>query len=292
MAILLSQHKNEFKEKITSVILCAGEGTRAKNIAKNIPKSLVRIKSLNNRSILSLLISNLVNLNLNPIVVITGHLEEKIANFISTLQINNQNVENCVLVHNSGEMYKSGPLFSFLSITSDPQIFKHDKIFMVLPGDTVFDYELLEEILDVLLTHYSRIKNNPIIFYRKINAEKLNKKLVNYPNFEKNISYLKIKEKNSNQIVKEISQNNLRTFSNEQVINQVIPVFLFPTACVNTIKNISKAGKHRSIRQVVNLMIKEGQKFFAVSVNPEHDFYDIDTIVDLKILNEKKKSGQ
>ena len=31
------------------------------------------------------------------------------------------------------------------------------------------------------------------------------------------------------------------------------------------------------------------KQFFALSVSPENNFYDIDTLLDLKILNEKKK---
>ncbi|MHA2287599.1 MAG: sugar phosphate nucleotidyltransferase [Promethearchaeota archaeon] len=289
----MSRHKNEFKEKVTSVILCAGEGTRAKSIAKNIPKPLVKVESLKNQSILSLLIYNLVNLNLVPIVVITGHLGEKIADFINTPQIRDQYDEDHVMIHSSGEIYKSGPLFAFLSITNNTQIFKNDKIFMVFPGDTVFDYDLLEEILNILLENYSRRIDNPIMFYRKIRAEKLKKVIKKYnPNYQKSISHLKIEEKNVKPFVKEISQDNLSTISNNQVISQVMPVFVFTTDHVNSIKDFTKAGKFRTIREVVNLMIEEGQKFIALSVTSDQNFYDIDTQVDLEILNEIKKGGQ
>ncbi len=36
-------------------------------------------------------------------------------------------------------------------------------------------------------------------------------------------------------------------------------------------------------------MIKKNKVFQALTVNPEYNFYDIDTQIDLKNLNEKKK---
>ena len=290
MEILLLQHKNKLKEKITSIVLCAGEGARAKNIAENIPKPLIKVKSLKNQSILSLIISNLMNLKLDPIVVVTGHLGEQITDFVNSPQIKNQYDEESILIHSSGVRYKLGPLYSFLSITTNNQIFKDDKIFMVFPGDTVFDYKLLREILDLLLENYSQVIHKSIIFYRKIRTDILKKKLEKYyPNYEKSISYLKIEEKNSKTIVKEIFQEKLSSISNEEVINQIIPIFIFSSEYVKIIKDLTSTVRFRYIREVVNLMIIKKKRFFALSVSPEYNFYDIDTYLDLKILNEKKK---
>jgi len=293
MEILLLPHKNKLKETITSIILCAGEGTRAKVIAKNIPKPLVKINSLNNQPILSLIISNLINLKLDPIFVVTGHLGEQVADFVNSPQMKNLYREENILIHSSGVRYKLGPLYSFLSITSNNQIFKDDKIYMVFPGDTVFDYKLMQEILNLLLENYSQVIHNSIIFYRKIKTDILMKKLEKYyPNHEKSISFLKLGKKDSKAIVNEISQEKLNVISNEEVINQIIPIFVFNNAYIRTIKSLASSVKFRTIREVVNLMIEKEKHFFAVPVSPENNFYDIDTPLDLKILNEKKKSGQ
>ena len=207
MDILLSQLENRLKEKITSIVLCAGEGTRAKNIAGNVPKPLIKVKSLEDQSILSINISNLNKLNLDPIVVITGHLGKQIADFINTIYIKNQLGKENIYIHNSGAKYKLGPLYSFLSVSTNNKIFKDDKIYLVFPGDTVFDFNLLQEILDRLLENYSQLVHNSIIFYRKIRTEVLIKRFEKYyPNLEKTISYLKIEEKDSNVLVKEITQ--------------------------------------------------------------------------------------
>jgi choline kinase len=293
MEILLLQHKNKFKEKITSVVLCAGEGARARNISKNIPKPLVKVESLNNQSILSLIISNLISLKLDPIVVVTGHLGEQIADFVNSLQIKNQYGEDSILIHSSRVRYKLGPLYSFLSITTNNQIFKDDKIFMVFPGDTVFDFDLIQEILNLLLENYSLVINNSIIFYRKIRTDMLKKEYEKYsPKYEKIISYLRIEEKDSKAIVKEISQEKLSSISNQEVIKQIIPIFIFNNDYVKVIKDLASSVKFRTIREVVNLMLEREKHFFAVSVSPENNFYDIDTPLDLKILNDKKKGGQ
>lgn len=293
MEIQLLQHKNKLREKFTSVILCAGEGVRAKNIARSIPKSLIKVNSLNNRSILSLIISNLVELKLSPIVVVTGHLGEQIEAFLTSPQIKNQISKESILAISSGARYKLGPLHSFLSITTNKQIFKDDKIFIVFPGDTVFDNKLLQEVLDLLLENYSLLKDNSIIFYRKIRADDLiqrHKKY--YPNQKITISYLKIEEKGLKAIIKEISQKQLKLFSNEEFINQIIPIFIFNYAYVKEIQVLASSVKFSYIREVVNFIIKKNKIFLALSVNPEYNFYDIDTHLDLKNLNDKKKDGQ
>jgi choline kinase len=293
MEILLSQHKNKLMDKITSVVLCAGEGTRAKIISNGIPKPLIKLESLNNQTILSLIISNLLNLNLGPIVVITGYLENQIIDYLIKLQVRNQYADKSIMIHSSGDDYKLGPLFSFLSFTKNSQIFKDDKIFMIIPGDTIFDYKLLKEISTLFLEYYSRKPIIPVVFYRQLRANFLKKEYEKYNiTAEKSISYLKIKEDNSNKMVKEISQDNLYSFSNNELINQAIPIFLLTTSYVKIIKELGITERIHSIREVVNSMINKGQEFFAVSVSPDHNFYDIDTHIDLKILNEIKKGGQ
>lgn len=293
MELLLSQLENRLKEKITSIVLCAGEGTRAKDISKNIPKPLIKVESLKNQSILSINISNFKKLNLVPIVLVTGHLGNQIADFINSLYKTNQNGKDYILIHSSGDKYKLGPLYSFLSVTTNNQIFKDDKIYLVFPGDTVFDFNLLQEILEKLLENYSQLVHNSIVFYRKIKTEFLKKRLGKYyPNLEKTVSFVKIEEKDSHATVEEINQKKLSSISNEEIINQIIPIFIFNTAYVKIINHLATTTRFRHIREVVNLMVRKGNQFFAVSVNPELAFYDIDTHSDLLFLNEKKKDGQ
>jgi len=283
----------KIKGKFTSIVLCAGEGARAKNISSNVPKSLFKVGSLNNQPILSLIIDSLVKLELDPVVVVTGHLGEQIEDFVNSPQIKNQYGDDTILINSSGVRYKLGPLHSFLSITINKQIFIDDKIFIVFPGDTVFDNKLLKEVLDLLLENFSQIIHNSIIFYRKIRTDVLIKRLKkHYPNQEITISYLKIEEKGLKATIKEISQKQLNLFSNKEFINQIIPIFIFNYAYVKEIQVLASSIKFSYIREVINWMIKKNKIFLALSVNPEYNFYDIDTHLDLKNLNEKKKGGQ
>jgi len=284
---------NKTKEKFTSIVLCAGEGVRAKSIANDVPKTLIKIESLNNQPILSVIITSLIKLKLSPIVIVTGHLAEQIEAFIISPHIKNQFSKESILINNSGARYKLGPLHSFLSITTNKQIFKDDKKFIVFPGDTVFDNRLLKEVLDLLLENYTLLKDNSFIFYRKIKTDDLIRRLKKYyPNQEMTISYLKMEEKGLKANVKEISQKQLKLFSNEEFINQIIPIFIFNYAYVKEIQVLVSSIKFSYIREVVNFMIKQDKIFLALSVNPEFNFYDIDTQIDLKNLNEKKKGGQ
>ncbi len=293
MEILLLQHKDTNKENITSVILCAGEGTRVRDIAKHIPKPLIKIKSLSNQTILSHLISSLINLEIEPIVVVTGHLGEQIEDFISSYQIKNKLKKNKILVNRSGVQYKLGPLYSFLSITGNNQIYKENRVFMIFPGDTIFDYNLLQEILNLLLKNYSLLENYSIVFYRKIKISSLKERFKTHdPNLSKTISYLKINKSGSKSIVREIKQRTLSSFTNKKTINQVIPIFIFSFRKVQEIKNLAKCNRFKTIREIVNLIIKKEEIFLALSIDPEYDFYDIDSPIDLRILNEKKKDGQ
>ena len=293
MEILLLQHEDKPKENITSVILCAGEGTRVRDIAKHIPKPLIKIRSLNNQTILSHLISNLINLEVEPIVVVTGHLGEQIEDFVNSYKIKNKLKKNQILVNRSGVQYKLGPLHSFLSITENNQIYKENRIFMIFPGDTIFDHNLLQEALNLLLKNYSLLDNCSIVFYRKIKISSLKKRFKsNDHNQFKTISYLKINRNGSKSIVREIKQRTLSSFTNKKTIHQVIPIFVFSFRIVQEIKNLANCKRFKTIREIVNLIIKKEEIFLALPIDPECNFYDIDSPIDLTILNEKKKDGQ
>ena len=283
----------KIKENFTSIVLCAGEGVRAKSIANNVPKSLFKIKSFHNQPILYLIIDSLVILKLDPVVIVTGHLGDQIEEFVNSTQIKNQFGDATILTNSSGGRYKLGPLHSFLSITTNPQIFKEDNIFLIFPGDTFFDIRILKDVLDLLIANFSQISRNSIIFYRKIRADVLKNRFKKYyPKQEITISYLKIEEKGFETTHKEISQRQLKLFSNEEYINQIIPIFIFNYDNVKKIQELAKSIKLSYIREAVNLMIKKNMSFLTFAVNPNCDFYDIDTHLDLKILNEKKKGGQ
>ncbi|GAJ10188.1 unnamed protein product, partial [marine sediment metagenome] len=215
--------------------------------------------------------------------MVTGHLGEQIEDFVNSYQIKNKLEKNKILVNRSGVQYKSGPLHSFLSITENNQIYKENRVFMIFPGDTIFDYNLLQEALNLILKNYSLLDNYSIVFYRKIKISSLKERFkTNDPNLVKTISYLKINRNGSKSIVREIKQRTLSSFTDKKTIHQVIPIFIFNFRIVQEIKNLANCNRFKTIREIVNLIIKKEETFLALSIDPEYYFYDIDSPIDLR----------
>ncbi|MFX1314889.1 MAG: sugar phosphate nucleotidyltransferase [Promethearchaeota archaeon] len=286
--------KNELRYRISVIILCAGEGTRFKEITQNLPKPLLKVKSLNNIEILHHTINNFVKLGLNRIVVIKGHLGNQIEDFISSLKKSKKFPLVDLLIINSGEDYKLGPSFSFLSITKNSAIFKTDRLFLVIPGDTIFEFNLLKEIITILLKNFNLIQEFPIAFYREIKVKMLkekHKKVIQ--NFPKSISIAQIERKDSGSFLKKIQKESLRVLKDSELIRQLIPIFLFNYNIVNDFLNLKGKVIINSIWETINYVINNGQKVIVFKINKRYEFYDIDSKLDLFNFNiKKKKDGQ
>lgn len=281
-------------ENLTSVILCAGEGKRAKGIADEIPKPLIKVESLNNQSILTILISHLYRFGIKPIIIVTGYLGEQIEKDIIASQAKNLYKSETIIINKAGNRYRLGPLHSFLSITRNKRVFKTNELFLVIPGDTIFDYKLMEEILNLLKDNYSKVNQNSIIFYRRTNKLALNKETEEFgPMCNKMLSCVRTKEKGSKLYVKEIYQRNINTLSDEEEFNQIIPIFIITYDYVKNFENLASKIKLNKIIDAVNSSIKNDMEFLACMVKSDQNFYDIDTALDLTFVNEHyKKSGQ
>jgi len=290
----LSPPNANFMENLTCVILCAGEGKRAKGIADDLPKPLIKIESLNNKTILTILISHLYRIGIKPIVIVTGYLSKQIEKTIISYQAKNLYKRESITINNAGNRYKLGPLHSFLSITRNKLIFKTNELFLVIPGDTIFDYKLIEAILNLLRENYTEANQKSIIFYRKTTKLALSKETENYePMRNEMVSCVRTKEKGSIQSVKEIYQRNINTISDEEELNQIIPVFIITYDYVKNFENLSNKVKLNKIIDAINLSIKNNMEFLACRVKSDQNFYDIDTALDLTYVNKQyKKSGQ
>ena len=172
-------NSNNPREKIISIILCAGEGTRIQNFIDHIPKPLIEI---NNKPILYYLVSNLIKLNVPSIFIITGHLREEIEKFHSAIMKRKEKYfSNKIFLINSNMDYKKGPLYSFLSFTKEKTNLKKGFIYCVFPGDTYFESDLIKEVFNIIEHRFSFIQEKSVVFYKKLIGSEI-KNTQNYDN--------------------------------------------------------------------------------------------------------------
>ena len=282
MVIKLSLPKNNSKNTITSIILCAGKGTRISDFIPSKPKPLIEI---NNKPILSYLISHLRKLNISSIIIVTGHLKKQVEDYIKEIKQKYDTLKEKIFVINSGNDYKKGPLYSFLSITNEKSILKRDLIYLVFPGDTYFEFNLISEIITTIKNVNDLIHGNSIIFYQKLQGIKLKEK----EDLNKTISTINTEELESMEIVRKIEQQKLNSISESAFYKRIIPVFVFNFKFLENIIEAEKKSSVKTIREIVNLLIKRQSILYAYSLNPDYRFYDIDTKLDLLNLNQTKR---
>ncbi len=275
MEIKLSLQENKAREKIISIILCAGEGTRINNFINYIPKPLIKI---NDKPILYYLVSNLIKSNVPSIFIITGHLREEIEKFHSAIMKRKEkHFSNKILLINSNMDYKKGPLYSFLSFTKEKTNLKKGFIYCVFPGDTYFESDLIKEVFNIIEHRFSFIQEKSVVFYQNLRGRELK----NTENSDNLISTIEFEEKKFFKRVKAIRQRKLDSFNNEQDIIQIIPLFVFNYNFIQKIIDIEAKVSVRTIKDIVNHIIKNKNLLSAISINPEHRFFDIDTKSDL-----------
>ena len=286
MGTELSQQKNNLKKNLSFVILCAGEGKRLKKIVKDTPKPLLKIKLLENESILQNTIFKLINLGIKQIAIIIGHLGDKIQEFISYLVKNNKSLLKNLEIINSENQYKLGPLHSFLSITKNDIIFNHNNYYILIPGDTIFDLNLLEEILLIIMNNFESLQKHPFVFYRNIESIRLNdtydkKKLISNAELDKSGSEI---------VLKRISQLKMKNIPSKAIVHQIIPIFAFNYDFINNILNLKNEIPAITIWETLNYMISKRRKVVAFNIENKYQFFDIDEKYDLKKLKKKKRT--
>ncbi len=276
MGILLSQQNNEIKNIVRAVILCAGEGKRLREITDKIPKSLIKINALGNTSILQHTVNLLLKLGIHRIAIVIGYLGNKIDQSINLIKKDNEILKKSLVLIDASGQYKFGPLYSFLSITKNENFYQSQFIYLVIPGDTIFQYDLLREIFVVLSENSKLIHKYPLIFYRKIKGTIL-KQNTN----SEFISLIDLEEIDSQKFLKKIKKVKLNSILALNNIKQIIPIFLFPYFFIQEIINTEKKISAKTIKEAINHLLKQGTKILAIKVDNDYNFYDIDTILDL-----------
>ncbi len=284
MGIELSPQKSNFNKNLLFVILCAGEGKRLKKITKSTPKPLLKIKGLENESILQNTIFKLITIGIKQITIIIGHLGSKIREYVSILTKKDLSLQNKLVVINSENQYKFGPLYSLLSITKNKTIYNENNYYLLIPGDTLFDLNLLKEILSIISKNYESIQKYPSVFYRKIAIERLRE------THKKNkvISNAELKKSGSEIILQMISQLKIRNIHPEAIINQIIPLFGFNYDIINEILNFKEQIPFTTVWESLNYIILNKKKVLAFNIKSKYHFIDIDDKNDLRKLKKKR----
>ncbi|MFX0018003.1 MAG: NTP transferase domain-containing protein [Promethearchaeota archaeon] len=292
MEIQLSLQKKNKEKNLIAIILCAGKGTRYGKFTRKIPKPLIKIKALNNITILHHLIRDLDNLKVFKIAVVTGYLSERIQASLEILIKEHWNLKNKLIIVNSGEDYKRGPIFSLLSILKNKNIYKKDNVFIVFPGDTIFNIELLKEIFSFIYENYVLIQKSPYIFYQEIQAKNLYKPDKERVNF---ISILESDETKPKIKIEEIKKIDINSLPKEIWLKKIIPILVLNYSVLEILNKLSKNNPVEEIRELLNIYLKQNQKLIPFKIESKKQFYDIDTFEDLNYFNQlerEKKGGQ
>ena len=281
MEIQLSPPKNKYPERIIAVILCAGEGTRIKNIFPSTPKPLIKVHKLGNLSILNYLISNLMNLKIDLIEIITGHLGSQIEENIKfNKEKDKLRYTNVSIIH-SGNDYQIGSFFSFLSLSKKLSKYSSRDLFLILPGDTIFTKEILEEIFQLIFEKGNLFRNNPSVFYQELNREEIE------PVSDRLISIIEFISAKEKLYLKKIVQIDSRIQYLGR-IKQIVPILAIPYKYIVKLINQAKKINVTSLREMLNfLTVTQDQKIMVYELNSKYRFYDIDSESDL--INFEKK---
>ena len=275
----------ELKEKLRVVILCAGEGTRFRDINSTIPKSLIQIQSMDNKSLLNIIIDDLLSQGLKNIIIILGSKGKVIESYISSMKRQDPFLNSGIITLNAHPDYKKGPLFTFLTILDYPEIIKKENNFLVFPGDTMFDQVLLNDIIIILMKEVEKFQGKPIIFYNRVRASEINKK-------RHLISRVKTIKKRGIETLIRIEEIEVSNISEKTYIDQIIPIFFLNYEFLLLISQILKSSHSNKISEILNEACKRNlQEVIALEITSKGSFYDIDKVFDLDYLN-KKKGGQ
>ena len=145
-----------------------------------------------------------------------------------------------------------------------------------MPGDTIFEFNLLFQIITFLLNNTEIFQKNPVFFYRKILVTDLKK--IQVP---ETISIADIKKKTPQNIIKKLKKQYLSSLSNSDSIRQLVPISSFPYSFLTEILDFVENLNVNTISGVINEMIIKGFNFIAVKLSSEYSFYDVDRISDI-----------
>ncbi len=281
---LLPRENNPIPD-LSIIILCAGEGRRLKKLTKTLPKPLIKIKLLNSVTILDNSITDLLKLGVNQIAIVIGHLGQKIRAHVTSIKEGNPSLGDKILIIDSENQYKLGPLYSFLSITKYETFFNKHNYYILIPGDTVFDFNILEEISHAIMKFIKTDEDYSCIFYRNIEVKELKR----FYEISRTVSIGEIEKSGSSEILKKFILANLKEFASKINVNQIIPILALSYKTINELLLLNSEIPSKTLWESINLYVEKGNTIHALKIESNYNFYDIDSEKDLKFLKKKKK---
>ncbi|MFW9882549.1 MAG: hypothetical protein ACFFG0_56525 [Candidatus Thorarchaeota archaeon] len=173
-----------------------------------------------------------------------------------------------------------------MSITKEKDFFNMNNQFLILPGDTIFDYDLLKEVFSIVSENFTRINKYPFIFYRSIGF----KPLKEIYNKKKLISNAEIEKIGSKITLKRITKKKIEDIRSKELVNQLIPIIVISNENVKEILNLEQNVPLKTLWETLNHLTLNGKKIVCFKIKNEHQFYDIDSKYDLKKQKKKKRT--
>ena len=272
--------------KLSLIILCAGEGKRIQKFFPKIPKSLIKIKNLD-KSIVEYTITQFLNLNFNKIYLIYGYKANTFIKYIKDLEsknkIDNFRLNNSIIPVNAEKNYQKGSFHSFLEIFNEPNFIIDDNFFLLIPGDTLFEDELINAILGCIKEEIKKRVNMPIIFYREFD-----KNLMEIYKSKKcfSISVVNILKEKNHEFLKSIEQIDIKSNKLEESIFQVIPIYFFPSKFLEEIRDSIDINldDYSNLTEFINNVYLKEKQVLTLKINKSLNFFEVDTIEDLQFL--------
>jgi choline kinase len=270
---------------LSVIILCAGEGTRLKEVSLNFPKPIIKIPRIG-KSVLELTLEQLLNANISKIFLIYGFEGEKFVQFVGDLEksqrIDNLRLNDTVYLVNAEKKYKKGPFHSFLQILSVSNL---NENIILIPGDTLYEDELIKSALKVVEERIKTKRNEPVAFYRILNEDKINHYLVRNKNI---ISVVNFVEREALKELRSIEKVDIRNKDTKRPILQMIPILFLPTNFLKFLEDLKiNLENYSKLTDFINNVYLKEKKIKAALIERNNEFLELDAKTDMQFIAEK-----
>ncbi|MHA1194568.1 MAG: NTP transferase domain-containing protein [Promethearchaeota archaeon] len=271
----------------TVVILCAGKGTRMEDLVKNIPKPLLTLKKFNNKTILEILVEELIQIGFETYFIIGGYLKQKLEKQVSKL-INKFKSKGIKLKFiDASPDYKLGPVYSFLSIQKIKNDLDEEDILLLFPGDTIFERKLLESLHERINELEENVFDNPILFYQEYETFEREKYDDSNDLTIKSFNVIETSNIENFEIITKFEKKSLKKIQNLRKIKVVIPILILKYGFIHEISKISKLLKENTIIEALDVLNKRKfLKLLAFKIKSSLKYYDLDNKKDLRELED------